>query len=156
MNEAGPPAPEFTLPDQDLNPVSLSDFAGRRLVLAFYPADFSRICNDQLSIYQEVLDEIRGRDAELVGISVDGPFCHAAFREQSGLSFPLLSDFHPKGEVSRSYGAYLEERGHCSRTLVVVDERGRLSYSYTPPHPEIPGANRIFDALDALGALEAG
>ena len=99
MIEPGTKAPAFTLPDQDGNDVSLSDFAGRRLVLAFYPLDFSPVCTDQLSIYQEVLGEIEARGAALVGISVDSAFCHAAFREKLGLTIPLLADFHPKGEV---------------------------------------------------------
>jgi peroxiredoxin len=147
----GRPAPDFTLRDHGGNRVSLADFAGSKLVLAFYPADFSPVCNDHLSIYQEVLGEIEARGARLVGISVDGAFCHAAFRKHAGLSFPLLSDYHPKGEVARAYGAYLEERGHCSRSLVVIDGNGTVTYSYTAPHPEIPGANLIFDALEDAG-----
>ncbi len=149
MIEVGAEAPDFSLHDQELNKVSLADFAGRKLVLAFYPADFSPLCSDQLSIYQEVLGEIRARDAELVGISVDGPHCHAAFRAKAGLEFPLLSDFHPKGEVARSYGTYLEQRGHADRALVVIDPDGVVAYSYAAPFPEIPGANLIFDGLDA-------
>jgi peroxiredoxin len=147
--EVGAKAPDFTLPDQGSTEVSLAGFAGSTLVLAFYPADFSPLCSDQLSIYQEVLGEIRARDAHLVGISVDGPFCHAAFRERAGLRFPLLADSHPKGEVARSYDAYLEERGECKRALVVVDPQGEVIYSHAVPYPEIPGANLIFDALDA-------
>lgn len=152
MIEPGTPAPDFTLPDQDLNEVSLSDFRGKRLVIAFYPADFSPVCNDQLSIYEEVLGEIADRGAELVGISVDGPFCHAAFREKLGLSMPLLADFHPKGAVAEAYGAMIAERGHSNRSLVLVDEDGNVAWSFATPTPlEIPGANLIFDALDAAG-----
>jgi peroxiredoxin len=150
--EAGATAPGFTLTDQDLHRVSLEDLLDKRLVLAFYPADFSPLCSDQLSVYEGVLEEIESRDARLVGISVDGAFCHAAFREHAGLSFPLLSDYHPKGEVSQSYGAYLPERGHCNRSLVLIERDGIVSYSHSPPHPEITGANLIFDALDAAGA----
>ena len=150
MIAAGTPAPEFTLPDQDGKEVSLTDFRGRRLVLAFYPADFSPVCSDQLSVYQEVLDEIEGRGASLVGISVDGQFCHAAFRERIGTTIPLLSDFHPKGEVARSYGALIESRGHANRSLVLVDPDGVVAWSHAAPTPvEIPGANLIFDALGA-------
>ncbi len=152
MIEPGTAAPEFTLPDQDLNEVSLSDYRGKRLVIAFYPADFSPVCNDQLSVYEEVLDEITGRGASLVGISVDGPFCHAAFRDKLGLSMPLLADFHPKGAVADAYGAMIAERGHSNRSLVLVDEDGNVAWSYASPTPlEIPGANLIFDALDADG-----
>ena len=150
MIEPGTHAPGFSLPDHDGNPVTLGSFAGRRLVLAFYPLDFSVVCTDQLSIYQEVLGEIESRDATLVGISVDSSACHAAFREKLGLTFPLLADFHPKGDVCAAYGAYLEDWGHSNRSLVLVDGEGTVAWSFATPSPlEIPGANLIFDALDA-------
>lgn len=150
MIEAGARAPDFKLSDQHQNEVSLADFAGSKLVIAFYPGDFSPVCSDQLSIYQEVLGEISERDASLVGISVDGPFSHAAFREKLGLTIPLLADFHPKGEVAEAYGAMIAERGHTNRSLVLVDPGGTVAWSYAAPTPlEIPGANLIFDALDA-------
>jgi len=148
--EPGVSAPDFTLPDQDGSDVSLADFSGRRLVMAFYPLDFSPVCTDQLSIYQEVMGEIEARGATLVGVSVDSPYCHAAFREKLGLSLSLLADFHPKGEVCAAYGALIDERGHSNRSLVVVGEDGEVAWSYAAPSPlEIPGANLIFDALDA-------
>ena len=150
MIEPGTHAPGFNLPDHDGNQVTLGSFAGRRLVLAFYPLDFSVVCTDQLSIYQEVLGEIESRDATLVGISVDSSACHAAFREKLGLTFPLLADFHPKGDVCAAYGAYLEDWGHSNRSLVLVDGDGTVAWSFATPSPlEIPGANLIFDALDA-------
>jgi peroxiredoxin len=147
--EAGTKAPEFTLEDQDQNEVSLSDFAGTKLVIAFYPADFSSVCTDQLSIYQEVIGEIEERGAKLIGISVDSVFSHKAFQEKLGLSIPLLSDFHPKGEVARAYGALIEKRGHTNRSLVLVDQDGTVAFSMAPATSlEIPGANVIFDALE--------
>ncbi len=150
MIAAGARAPDFTLPDQDGNDVSLGDFAGSRLVLAFYPLDFSPVCTDQLSVYQEVLGEIEAQGASLVGISVDSSFCHAAFRERLGLTFPLLADFHPKGAVCDAYGALIAERGHANRSLVLVGPEGEVAWSYETPTPlEIPGANLIFDALAA-------
>ncbi len=153
MIEAGTKAPAFTLPDQDGNEVSLSDFAGSKLVIAFYPLDFSPVCTDQLSIYQEVVDEIRSRGAKLVGVSVDSPFAHKAFADKLGLTIPLLADFHPKGEVARAYGALIEERGHANRSLVLVDENGDVAFSMATPTPlEIPGANVIFDALEATAS----
>ncbi len=102
MIEPGSPAPDFTLPNHRGEPVSLADFRGRKVMLCFYPNDFSPVCSDQLSIYQEVLGEIRERGAELVGISTDGSWAHNAFRKQLGLEMTLLADFHPKGEVSRA------------------------------------------------------
>jgi peroxiredoxin len=148
MIAAGEPAPDFTLRDQDGERVSLSDYRGRRVLLVFYPADFSPVCSDQLSIYQEVKPEIAAKGVELVGISVDGVFAHKAFQERLGVDTPLLSDFEPKGEVSRAYGSYLDRVGTANRTLVLVDEDGRVAWTHESPHPaEFPGANVIFDAL---------
>jgi peroxiredoxin len=147
--EPGSKAPDFSLPDHDGNPVSLSDFAGRKLVLAFYPGDFSPVCGDQMSLYQEVLGEIEGKGASLVGISVDSHHSHRAFRERLNLTMPLLSDFHPKGEVSRAYGVYSDEYGKSGRALVLVDESGVIRWAYESHPLEVPGANLIFDALAA-------
>jgi peroxiredoxin len=147
----GRPAPEFTLPNHRGEDVSLSDYRGRDLVLCFYPNDFSPVCSDQLSVYQEVLGELHERGAELVGISTDGSWAHNAFRKHLGTEITLLSDFHPKGEVSRAYGAYIEDRGHPNRSLVLIDRDGIVRWVHESPTPlEIPGANLIFDALEQL------
>jgi peroxiredoxin len=146
--EAGAKAPEFTLPDQDGKQVSLADFRGQMVVLVFYPADFSPVCTDQLSVYQEVLGEFDERGVRLVGISVDGAFCHRAFRSHLNLDIPLLADFHPKGEVARAYGVWSDEYGVAGRALVMVNGEGVVEWSYMSPPLEVPGANLIFDALD--------
>ena len=148
MIEPGAQAPDFTLPDQDGNKVSLADFRGQTAVLVFYPADFSPVCTDQLSVYHEVLPELERQGASLLGISVDGAFCHKAFRQHLGISIPLLADFHPKGEVARRYGVWSDDHGVASRALVLVDPDGRVGWSYMSPPLEVPGANLIFDALD--------
>lgn len=148
MIAVGEQAPDFTLRDQDGEKVSLSDFKGRKVMLVFYPGDFSPVCGDQLSIYQEVKPEIAEKGVELVGISVDSFFAHKAFREKLGIDTTLLSDFEPKGEVARAYGSYVEKLGFANRTLVLVDEEGRVAWTYESPNPgEFPGANVIFDAL---------
>ena len=155
MIEPGVAAPEFTLPNHRGEDVSLSDFRGRNVVLAFYPNDFSPVCSDQLSIYQEVLPQISEAGAELIGISTDGSWAHNAFRKQFGLEMTLLSDFHPKGEVSRLYGAYLERWGTPNRSLVLIDPEGVVRWVHAEETPmTIPGANLIFDALEALEARE--
>jgi peroxiredoxin len=146
--DAGAKAPEFTLPDQDGKQVSLADFRGQRVVLVFYPADFSPVCTDQLSVYQEVVGAFEERGTKLLGISVDGTFCHRAFRSHMNLDYALLADFHPKGEVARAYGVWSEEYGVSGRALVLVDEQGTVAWSYMSPPLEVPGANLIFDALD--------
>ena len=151
MIEPGSPAPDFTLPNHRGEPVSLSDFRGRSLILAFYPNDFSPVCSDQLSVYQDVLPQITDAGAELIGISTDGSWCHNAFRKHLGLEMTLLADFHPKGEVSRAYGAYLEDWGTPNRSLVLIDEQGVVRWVHESPTPlEIPGANLIFDALESI------
>ena len=148
MIEPGTPAPDFTLRDQDGNKLSLSELRGSKVVLCFYPADFSPVCTDQLSIYHEVKGEIEQAGAKLLGISVDGTWCHKAFREKLGVDIPLLADFHPKGEVARAYGAYLDDYGTGNRSLVLIDEEGVVRWVHESPSPlEIPGANLIFDAL---------
>jgi peroxiredoxin len=151
--EPGTAAPDFSLPDQDGRVVSLADIAGRWTVLAFYPADFSPVCTDQLSVYQEVLSELEARGVDLYGVSVDSAFCHKAFREQLGITIPLLADFHPKGEVARRFGVYVEQHGVCGRALVMIGPDGLVEWSHRSPSPlEIPGANLIFDALAARAA----
>ena len=147
MIEAGTKAPDFSLPDHQGKTVSLGDFGGRKLVIVFYPLDFSPVCTDQLSLYQEVLGEIESKGASLVGISVDSSWCHNAFRKHLNLTMPLLADFNPKGEVAKAYGSYIEDAGISNRNLVLVEE-GEVKWTYEAPNPgEIPGANLIFDAL---------
>jgi peroxiredoxin len=153
MIEPGSPAPDFTLPDQDGNEVSLSDLGGKTSVLVFYPMDFSPVCTDQLNVYQEVLPQLQERGVELYGVSVDSSFAHKAFQEHLGVTMPLLADFHPKGEVAKAYGVFIEERGHNQRALVMIGPDGTVTWSHQAPTPlEIPGANLIFDALEQTAA----
>jgi peroxiredoxin len=147
---AGTVAPDFRLhvtPDQQL---SLSELRGRPVILAFYPADWSPVCGDQMALYNEILPEFQKFNAEVVGISVDGVWCHAAFAKDRNLHFPLMADFEPKGAVARTYGAYREEDGVCERALFVIDAQGRIAWSYCSPIAVNPGADGILDALDKL------
>lgn len=146
----GVKAPEFTLkvtPDQDL---SLSELLGNPVIIAFYPADWSPVCGDQMSVYNQILSEFHKYQASLIGISVDGVWCHDAFREHRHLHFPLLSDYEPKGAVSKQYGAYRESSGHCERALFVLDKEGVIAWSYLSPIAENPGADGILEALEKL------
>lgn len=148
MIAVGEKAPDFSLRNQDGEKVSLADFRGRKVMLVFYPGDFSPVCGDQLSVYQEVKPEIAVKGVELIGISVDSFFAHKAFQEKLGIDTTLLSDFEPKGEVARAYGSYVDGMGFANRTLVLVDEDGTVAWTYESPDPgEFPGANVIFDAL---------
>jgi len=147
---AGAKAPNFTLhvtPDQTL---TLSELLGRPVILAFYPADWSPVCGDQMALYNEVLPEFRKFGAELLGLSVDGPWCHAAFAETRHLHFPLLADFEPKGAVARQYGAYRTADGFSERALFVIDKNGIIAWSYCSPVAVNPGADGILQALEAL------
>ena len=149
MIEPGQPAPDFELRDQDGKEVLLSDLEGQTTVLVFYPMDFSPTCTDQLNVYQEVLPELEEKGVKLLGISVDSAFAHKAFQKHLGVSIPLLADFHPKGEVAKAYGVFIEERGHNQRALVMIGPELTVKWSHQAPTPlEIPGANLIFDALE--------
>ena len=148
----GTEAPEFALPSTPDQSVSLSEFRGRPVILAFYPEDWSPVCSDQLALYQELLPEFRRFDAELVGISVDGIWCHLAFAKDRNLHFPLLADFEPKGEVSRAYGVYRAEDGTSERALYVIDADGVVRWSYVSPVGINPGADGILRALEELAS----
>ena len=148
--KAGTLAPDFTLhstPDQS---VSLRDFRGQPVILAFYPADWSPVCGDQMALYNELLPEFHRFNAELIGISVDGIWCHLAFAKDRKLRFPLLADFEPKGAVARTFGAYRAQDGCTERALFVIDAEGTIRWSYVSPVGVNPGADGILAALEAL------
>jgi peroxiredoxin len=147
---AGTVAPDFKLRVTADQWLSLSDLKGGPVVLAFYPSDWSPLCGDQMVVYNEVLPDFRALGAELLGISVDGVWCHQAFAKDRHLHFPLLSDFHPKGAVARSYGAYREDEGVCERALFVIDGNGVIFWSYLSPIGVNPGADGILEALETL------
>jgi peroxiredoxin len=150
----GTAAPNFTLhstPDQS---VSLSELLGGPVVLAFYPADWSPVCGDQMALYNECLSEFHKYGATIVGISVDGIWCHTAFSHDRSLRFPLLADFEPKGAVAKSYGVYREAEGTTERALFVIDRNGIIRYSYVSPVGINPGADGILDALEEISKGE--
>ena len=152
----GQTAPDFKLhstPDQAL---SLSELRGRPVVLVFYPADWSPVCGDQVSLYNEMLSEFRGYGAEILGISVDGAWCHVAFANDRKLRFPLLADFEPKGDVARRYGVYDAADGTAQRALFVIDADGIVRWRYVSPIGINPGADGILDALEKLPRKAGG
>jgi peroxiredoxin/predicted DsbA family dithiol-disulfide isomerase len=126
------------------------DFRGRPLILAFYPADWSPVCGDQMSLYNAVLPEFERLGATLVGVSVDGAFCHQAFARDRKLRFPLLADFEPKGRMATDYGVYRDVDGTAERALFVIDGDGVIRWSYVSPIDVNPGADGILRALEAL------
>lgn len=151
----GTPAPDFALnatPDQVLR---LSELRGRPVILVFYPADWSPVCGDQVALYNEMLSEFREYDADILGISVDGVWCHAAFARDRNLHFPLLADFEPKGAVARQYGAYRDDEGTSERALFVLDGEGVIRWSYCSPIAVNPGADGILNALESIAGQAA-
>ena len=146
----GTPAPDFALKSTPDQLVSLREFRGQPVILAFYPADWSPVCGDQMSLYNEILSEFRRHDAQLLGISVDGVWCHLAYAKDRKLRFPLLSDFEPKGEVARQYGVYRARNGTTERALFVLDDGGVVRWSYVSPIGVNPGADGILRALEGM------
>lgn len=148
MISAGEQAPDFALRDQDGEEVSLSDYRGKKVLLVFYPFDFSPVCSDQFSVYQEIKGELEDEGVTMLGVSVDSPYAHKAFQEKLGIETTLLSDFEPKGEVARAYGSYIDAVGMANRTLVLIDEEGRVAWAHESPTPgEFPPPGVIRDAL---------
>jgi peroxiredoxin len=152
---AGTPAPDFSLPTTPQKQVSLEEFKGRPVVLAFYPADWSPVCGDQMALYSALRSEFDRFNAAVLGISVDGPWCHAAFAEARKLKVTLLSDFKPKGEVARRYGVYNSREGVNQRALFVIDGDGIIRWSYVSPDAVNPGADGILEALEKLAQPES-
>jgi len=147
---AGTVAPDLKLHSTPDQLVSLDDFRGAPVILAFYPADWSPVCGDQMALYNQILPEFRRLKAQLVGISVDGAWCHAAFAKDRNLHFPLLADFEPKGAVARKYGVYRQQDGCSERALFVIDSRGVIAWSFVSPVGVNPGADGILTALEDL------
>jgi peroxiredoxin len=146
--QANSQAADFTLPDQMGARVKLSDFRGKNVVLAFYPADWSPVCTSELSLLQETLDQIHSYNAEVIGVSVDSVWSHRAWAEQTHIGFPLLSDFWPHGEVARRYGVFRDDDGITNRALFFIDESGVIRSSWVAKDTAIaPGLNVIFNAL---------
>lgn len=148
--KAGSPAPDFTLPVTPDQKLSLNELRGKPVILAFYPADFSPVCGDQMALYNEILPEFQKHDAEMIGISVDGVWCHAEFAKARHLHFSLLADFEPKGAVAKKYGAYRDADGVTERALFVIDKDGKIAWSHCSPIGVNPGADGILTALELL------
>lgn len=147
---AGTPAPDFILSRSPDAKLRLSELRGHPVILMFYPADWSPVCGEEVTLFNEILPEFRRYDADLLGISVDGVWCHKAYSEARHLRFPLLSDFEPKGAVSRAYNAYRMPDGFSERALFVLDADGIVRWSYCSPINVNPGADGVLAALESL------
>jgi peroxiredoxin len=152
----GTPAPDFKMPSTPDQLVSLKEFRGRPIVLAFYPADWSPVCGDEMALFNELMSEFHRLHAEMIGISVDGVWCHLAFAKDRKLRFPLLSDFEPKGAVARAYGVYRAHEGITERALFVIDSAGTIRWSYVSPIGVNPGADGVLAALEELTPTKEG
>jgi peroxiredoxin len=152
---AGTPAPEFDLPSGPNATFGLADLRGRPAVLAFYPADWSPVCSDQMVLYQEIRPMFDELNAQLAGISVDGFWCHRAFAQHRSIEYPLLADFEPKGAVARAFGVYRSGEGVSERALFVLGPDGTVHWSHVSPIDVNPGADGILHALQDLTGHEA-
>lgn len=150
MLQQGDTAPDFELNATPYQKIKLKDFKDKNVILAFYPADWSPVCSDQMALYNEMLKYFNKYDAQIFGVSVDSAWCHLAFAENRKLHFPLLADFEPKGAVSKAYGVYDDEVGESKRALFVIDKEGKIVWSYLSPVAVNPGADGILDALEEL------
>ena len=148
--QPGTPAPDFSLHATPGQGLSLKELRGRPVVLVFYPADWSPVCGDELSVFNEALPLFKSKQVQVLGISVDSVWCHQAFIQARKLHFDLLADFEPKGAVARTYGAYDESTGSCRRALFLIDAQGQIAWSYLSPVALNPGADGVLDALDKL------
>ena len=150
MLTKGDLAPDFELhatPDQKF---ALHELRGKNVILAFYPGDWSPVCGDQMSLYNEMLKFFKKFNAELIGISVDSKWCHMAFMQARNLHFTLLADFEPKGDTAKKYGCYDQKEGQCERALFVLDGEGIIRWSYLSPVAINPGADGIIEALENI------
>jgi peroxiredoxin len=150
MLKVGKIAPGFSLFEMPEHKISLSDYEGKRVILVFYPADWSPVCGDEVTLYNEMLSFFEKHDAKVIGISVDSKWCHQAFSHDRNLHFPLLSDFEPKGEVAKMYNVYDESEGTAQRALFVIDEFGIIRWNYLSPVDTNPGADGILTALEEI------
>lgn len=137
----GQKAPDFELPDQDLKNRKLSDFKGKKTILAFFPAAESSVCTAEMCAIRDSLDELRDYGANVVGISVDGPFVNKAFANNHHLNFPVLSDYGRK--VIKKYGivmkklASMPDYNAAKRSVFILDEQGKVRYRWVSDNPAV-------------------
>jgi peroxiredoxin len=143
--KVGDEAPDFTLKDQDRQDFTLSAHRGKKVVLNFYPAAFSGVCTKQMPRIEEQ-KALFGDDTVIVGISVDGVSANKVFKEQTGIAFPLLSDFYPHGEVAEKYGVFLPV-GVSERAVIGIDADGKIAYINVNPILEVPDLEPCANAL---------
>jgi peroxiredoxin len=148
--QPGITAPDFTLRTMPNQSISLNQYRGNPVILVFYPADFSPVCGDEMTLFNELLPEFQRLNAEVMGISVDGVWCHLAFSKEKNLKIPLLADFEPKGEVAKKYGVYRKKDGIAERALFLLDKDGIIRYSYVSPIGVNPGADGVLKALESI------
>jgi len=149
--EVGQKAPDFTLKDQNQKEISLKDFRGKNIVLAFYPLDFSPVCSKEHACFHDDFSQFQGLNADVLGISVDSVWAHRAFAEKLGIKYPLLADFHPKGEVAKKFGLYLEEKGITNRATVIIDKEGIVRYVQIYDIPQQRDNKELVDVLTKIG-----
>ncbi len=146
----GDTAPDFTLPSTVGDKLTLSDLRGKKnVLLMFYPLDFSPVCSVENKQCVEILPAKGTPDVQVLGISVDSLWSHKTFAAANGITYPLLADFHPKGDVARKYGVYLEEKGFSARTAFIIGKDGKIKEVIAS---DIPVARDIAGLIAKTGA----
>ena len=148
--KVGDKAPDFTLKGHDDKEYKLSDLRGQKVVLAFYPLDFSPVCSKEHSCFMNDLKQFNDVNAKVLGISVDSVWAHKAFADKMGIKYPLLADFHPKGAVAQKYGLYLEDKGITNRATVVIDKEGIVRDVVVHDIPEQRSNAAIIESLKKI------
>ena len=144
--EVGSEAPDFTLKDQDGQPVTLSDFRGKKnVLLVFFPLAFTGICQGELDEIRDHLGDYDNDTTATLAISVGPPPTHKIWATESGFTFPVLSDFWPHGDVAKEYGVFIEEKGFANRATFLIDIDGVIRASFITA----PGQARSLDEYTA-------
>ena len=146
----GTAAPEFTLKDQSQKDVKLSDLKGKRVVLIFYPLDWSPVCTNEHACIVNDMKRFEQLDAQVLGLSVDSAWSHKAFAEKMGIHYPLLADFQPRGAVADKFGVYLADKGITGRAIVIIDRAGKIAWFKNYDIPTLPDMEEVANALKAV------
>jgi mycoredoxin-dependent peroxiredoxin len=155
--EIGAAAPDFTLKDQHNGEVNLASFRGRQaVVLIFYPATFTGVCQGELRAIQDELATFQNDDVQVIAISVDSPYSNKVWAEQQGFTFPILSDFWPHGAVAQAYGVFNDAVGRAVRGTFVIDKAGVVQWRVINAIPDPRDHLEYSSALAGLAELAGG
>lgn len=146
----GQPAPDFTLKDQNQKDVKLSEYRGKKVVIVFYPLDWSPVCTNEHTCFVSDLRQFEKLNAQVLGLSVDSVWSHKAFAEKLGIRYPLLADFQPRGAVAEKFGVYLADKGITGRAIAIVDKTGKIAWLKNYEILTVPDMDEVSQALSKI------